>query len=244
MCTGCAKPIHIRCVPKQDREGRSFLCTRCKPAAVQTAPPDVSASLASLSMNSPNRLSGANHRAKICVDGPSSARNQSESCCDEILLNETEEVSFDDRMTFLGFKRSPTQPNTIGDGACGVRALCDQLSSSCTDPMFGPEDHEFARRYTAMKARQMVRGHVIDQAVFEPNVNEWCTRMSKNHEFIDNIFLLLFARLLDRDIVVIPVNKKSAAGNDFAGNGDFRWIHYFFSTLHRKQTFIMFVTLF
>jgi hypothetical protein len=85
--------------------------------------------------------------------------------------------------------------------------------------MFVPEDHEFTRRYTAMQARQMVRGHVIDQAVFEPNVNEWCTRMSKNHEFIDNIFRLLFACLLERDIVVIPVHKEFAAGN-----GDFRWI--------------------
>ena len=54
--------------------------------------------------------------------------------------------------------------------------------------------------------------------------SSWCMRMSRNSEFIDNIFLLIFAQVQERDIVVIPVHKESAAGNDFAGNGDFRWI--------------------
>lgn len=36
-------------------------------------------------------------------------------------------------MEFLGFGRSPSQQNTIGDGNCGPRALCDQLNLDFPD---------------------------------------------------------------------------------------------------------------
>ena len=127
-------------------------------------------------------------------------------------------------MSSLGFKRSPSQPNTIGDGACGVRALCDQLNLSCSDPMFGPEDHLFARRYTTLQAMPMVKRRVLECSFFEPNVKEWTMRMSNNSEFIDPIFLLIFGRVKERDIISIPVHRESATGDEFAGNGDFRWI--------------------
>ena len=50
----------------------------------------------------------------------------------------------------------------------------------------------------------MVRGKVLDEAFFEPNVHEWSLRMSQNSEFIDHIFLQVFCLVLERDIVVIP----------------------------------------
>ena len=165
-----------------------------------------------------------NTLAKVCNSGPSSARNVIDtSDQSEILLHEPED-SFDERMTALGFKRSPSQPNTIGDGACGVRALCDQLHLSCSEPMFGPEEHVLARRFTATQAKAMVKRQEMDNCFFEPNVTVWCTRMSKNNEFIDNLFLYVFAQVQERDIVVIPVHRESAAGSVSAGNGDFRWI--------------------
>ena len=174
-------------------------------------------------------LGAAFVNAKVCTSGPSSARGNPDDISElgvedtAILLNEPE-GDFDARMESLGFKRSPSQPNTIGDGACGVRALCDQLSLCSNDPMFGPEEHVLARRYTATQAKSMVKRQELDSCFFEPNVSDWCMRMSRNSEFIDNIFLLIFAQVQERDIVVIPVHKESAAGNDFAGNGDFRWI--------------------
>ena len=168
--------------------------------------------------------------AKVCRSGPSSARRDQSEISEtvdtlagepETILDEADD-NFDTRMKSLGFKRSPSQPNTVGDGACGIRALCDQLSLCCDDPMFGPEEHVLARCSTAIQAKYMVKRQELDTGFFEPNVADWCTRMSKNNEFIDNIFLLIFSQVQERDIVVIPVHKGSAAGSD--GNGDFRWI--------------------
>ena len=88
--------------------------------------------------------------------------------------------------------------------------------------MFGPEEHLLARCSTAIQAKYMVKRQELDTGFFEPNVADWCTRMSKINEFIDNIFLLIFSQVQERDIVVIPVHKGSAAGSD--GSGDFRWI--------------------
>ena len=93
--------------------------------------------------------------------------------------------------------------------------MCDQLSQVSSEPMFGPDDHEFARSYTAMQAVQLARMNVLDERVFEPNVKSWSMRMSQNSEYVDNIFLLVFALVQERDIVVIPVHRDTAAGSLF-----------------------------
>ena len=56
-------------------------------------------------------------------------------------------VQFDQRISSLGFTRSPSQPDTLGDGNCGIYALLDQLNlpSSEPDPFFGRDDSLFAR---------------------------------------------------------------------------------------------------
>jgi hypothetical protein len=252
-CTGCGKLTHTRCVKKVNRSLSSFVCLKCKPDPDQSHPStseptpscptaalesstsvtSLSASVAAISTSvtsSAASIGRVNALAKVCSSGPSSARNASQTLEEsEILLLEPEET-FDARMQFLGFKRSPSQPNTIGDGACGVRALCDQLHLSCSDPMFGPDEHVLARRCTATTAKTMVKKKELDNCFFEPNVSEWCTRMSKNSEFIDNIFLYVFAQTQERDIVVIPVHRESAAGSESPGNGDFRWIKGIFLT--------------
>ena len=50
-------------------------------------------------------------------------------------------------MSQLGFKRSPSQQDTVGDGNCGIYALLDQLNLPYqdVDPMFGIGDAEFVR---------------------------------------------------------------------------------------------------
>ena len=90
--------------------------------------------------------------------------------------------------------------------------------------MFGPEEHVLAKRFTATQAKAMVKRNKIDNCFCDPNVTSWCTRMYKNNEFIDNLFLFVFAQVQERDIVLIPVHRESAAGSISAGNGDFRWI--------------------
>ena len=51
------------------------------------------------------------------------------------------------RMSFLGFKRSPSQPDTQGDGNCGIYALLDQLNlpSNGPLPIFERDEAVFAR---------------------------------------------------------------------------------------------------
>ena len=245
LCSACGKPSHTRCIPKQKRGERTFVCVKCKPADPPISAPRVSSGLTPCppqpspapspspspsmppSYRSPSV--GSQFPLKFTTAGPGAAarreRERQRLNCEESLLIEPSDTfsSFDNRMNSLGFKRSPSQPNTIGDGACGVRALCDQLNIS-SEAMFGPDDHELARKYTASQARLLVKSKVLEEEFFEPDVNQWCTRMSRNSEFIDNIFLLVFAYVQDRDIVVIPVHRETAPGTYFAGNGDFRWI--------------------
>ena len=88
-------------------------------------------------------------------------RSEQSRCCDEALLIEDEvtgprsrlptfqgsEEKFDKRMSSLGFERSPSQPNTLGDGNCGLYALLDQLNlpSSGPLPMFERDEVLFVR---------------------------------------------------------------------------------------------------
>ena len=221
LCSACEKPIHIRCVQKADRKSRNFLCPKCRPAPANVASPPPTQSCVAAPPPPPPALTARptspippvrpeNSPLKYCNAGPSATARRL--------------LTFDSRMESLGFTRSPSQPNTIGDGACGVRALCDQLNQDGSESMFGPDDHEFLRRYTVMQAPQLVRQKVLDEEFFEPNVKKWCLTMSKNHEFIDNMFLLVFAQVLERDVIVIPVHRETNAGSLFSGNGDFRWI--------------------
>ena len=41
-------------------------------------------------------------------------------------------TSHDERLSFLGFKRSSTQPVTPGDGSCGIWAILDSISKMQT----------------------------------------------------------------------------------------------------------------
>ena len=113
-CRICKLLVHERCLSLSS----SLICRSCQPE-VQSSPLPPSATppgpSPSLSRSSPPRQSG---------------------CCDEFLLTEGEgslpsyhrsEEEFNMRMSFLGFKRSPSQPDTQGDGNCGIYALLDQL---------------------------------------------------------------------------------------------------------------------
>ena len=98
-------------------------------------------------------------RSTTATTVPSASVNQTATCCDESLLSEGEvrfsclpsyqgsERKFDERMNFLGFERSPSQPFTLGDGNCGVYSLLDQLNLPTSDPlsMFERDDALFAR---------------------------------------------------------------------------------------------------
>lgn len=59
-------------------------------------------------------------------------------------------------------------------------------------------------------------------------VDAWCSKMMKNGEFVDNIFIQIFAEMIQSDVIIIPVHGESAAnglctvvkggGNDTPGS--------------------------
>ena len=126
-------------------------------------------------------------------------------------------------MQFLGFGRSPSQQNTIGDGNCGPRALCDQLNldTNDPDPDFGQDDYSFARRATVSFIKKEVAAKRLDSAFFEPSPAAYLATMAKNGIFVDNLFLQYFAKLVEKDIIIIPVHPKTTKPGDFP---DFTWV--------------------
>ena len=140
-CSSCSKLIHKRC---RDTMEEKFVCMKCRPASGEV----------------PSHPEEPNH---ACPDeatshqAPDPANN---SCCEELLLAEDDVIGspclpsyqdyaekFDARMMTLGFERSPSQRNTVGDGNCGIYSLLDQLNLPYqdSDPIFGVDDSVYAR---------------------------------------------------------------------------------------------------
>ena len=143
-CSVCKVLIHKRCL----KVSSSTLCDSCQ----QVSTP-----------SSPAPYPSPAHPSTVPGPPPPSIppRSEQSKCCDEALLIEDEvtgprsclpsfqgsEEKFDKRMSSLGFERSPSQPNTLGDGNCGLYALLDQLNlpSSGPLPMFERDEVLFAR---------------------------------------------------------------------------------------------------
>ena len=231
VCSGCSIPVHKRCVPKKELMV-PFECLKCSSATMKVVPsgnehaheslPSKIADTTTPSISISESVTvQPNIHAKVCFSGPGAMKVAAKAKALARLDDRNTAHEFEQRMNSLGFKSSPTQSNTIADGNCGVRALCDQLNIFSDDPMFGQGEHDLARRYTVNQAKQLVKQGIIDPAHFEPDVPKWCSKMAKNGEYVDNIFLLVFAIIQERDIVIIPVHPGSAAGSEFEGNGDF-----------------------
>lgn len=140
-CSNCKLLVHKRCM----KDSSSTLCEACEPDVVNesVAPP-----------SSPRPAS-----VPSSFDASVPAAASTSNCCDELLLSEGEvrfsclpsyqasERKFDERMAFLGFERSPSQPRTLGDGNCGVYGLLDQLNLPTSDPLprFERDEALFAR---------------------------------------------------------------------------------------------------
>ena len=136
-CFGCEVLVHTRCV-KED----SF-CSKCRKEDIPASGGPVTAAAAP--------VHGPSKPSHVPADAVPVERAVQDSCCDELLLIEDDNPSFesskdifDVRMAGLGFVRSPTQPDTLGDGNCGIYALLDQLSSD-PSPMFEVGDEVLAR---------------------------------------------------------------------------------------------------
>ena len=59
----------------------------------------------------------------------------------------------------------------------------------------------------------------ISSDFFYPNPAEYLATMSRNYEFVDHLFLMFFATITNRDIIILPVHPESALVNS-----EFTWI--------------------
>ena len=64
-----------------------------------------------------------------------------------------------------------------------------------------------------------LRNGFISGEFFTPSPEEYLVNMSKNHTFVDNLFLMFFASIVDRDIIILPMHPESALVNS-----EFTWI--------------------
>ena len=133
---------------------------------------------------------------------------------------------FDRRMKSLGFSRSPSQQNTIGDGNCGPRALCDQLNlkTNDADPDFGSDDYTFARRSTIRFIKQQVASKQLDSEFLLPSPAAYMKEMATEGTYVDNLFLQSFAQMVQKDILIIPVHPRNVCTGSLGSFRDFTWI--------------------
>ena len=78
---------------------------------------------------------------------------------------------FDSRMQLLVFTKSPSQINTLGNGNCAPRALCNQLNLATNDPELdlSQEDHMYARHCTVSFIKKKVSAKSLDAEYLVPS---------------------------------------------------------------------------
>ena len=138
--------------------------TSDQPTPPVSSPPPTNTLSATASSSAPATARPTSPAASLLLQAATNASSttannpQTDYCCDELLLDEGEayvtcptyqdgRVQFDARIRQLGFDRSPSQPDTVGDGNCGIYALLDQLNLPHQGPnqLFEVDDFQFAR---------------------------------------------------------------------------------------------------
>ena len=132
---------------------------------------------------------------------------------------------FGSHMQLLVFTRSPSQINTLGNGNCAPRALCDQLNLATNDPEldFSQEDHMYARHCTVSFIKKKVSAKSLDAEYLVPSPAIYLASMSKHGVFVDALFIQYFAKMLEKDVIIVPVHPSTGSG--FIGDfKDFTWV--------------------
>ena len=153
-CAACKALVHKRCL----KVSSTTICDSCNPS-LPPASPSNPLPLSSPS-NPPPPLASTSHHVYPSPPLQASILSQAgqSNRCDEaqqedelpgscLATYQGSEKKFDERMATLGFKRSPSQPDTRGDGNCGLYALLDQLNLPVNGPlpMFERGEALFAR---------------------------------------------------------------------------------------------------
>ena len=119
------------------------------------------------------------------------------------------------RLLDSGFKVSPTQEQTPGDGNCAIHGLLDQMR-------YDPKLKNLAH----VKSPHDIRSMVVQQlALLEAtgkitwpghmSMEDWTNYMMNNGAYCDEVYLLLAAEVFNREIVLVPVFQEE--GHDENG---------------------------
>ena len=112
-----------------------------------------------------------------------------------------------ERLRKTGFKLSSSQPNTPADGNCLFHSLLDQVRILNIQSDF--KSHLDVRTACVCNFLPMLE---IDLIIWidDEDMNDWIDRMSKPGVFGDEYCMQIFANLVQRDIIYIPVHQSSA----------------------------------
>ena len=64
------------------------------------------------------------------------------------------------------------------------------------------------------------KGH-LEAEFFTPDPQTYLARMGRDYTYVDNLFLKVFAVVVKRDIVILPVHPESALVNK-----EFTWVFH------------------
>ena len=134
------------------------------------------------------------------------------------------------RLAEIGGCRHPQQLQTPADCSCGVWAVAVQMSSCPFPEAVGAgvvvdRDYvDYVRCIVAMTLPRMVEVGELDWSGWEaPEDGEdvgvtpdgWVTKMCRNGEYVDEVWLQLAAKYLDRDLLLLPCFEKSSWDGTF-----------------------------
>ena len=110
------------------------------------------------------------------------------------------------RLLKIGFELSSTQPCTPMDGNCLFHSLCDQIER-LSPGHFNYKSHNDVRSEIVLNVLDMIESERIFWTKDE-NTTDWIDRMCKLGTFGDKICMQIFANLVGRDILYIPMSQS------------------------------------
>jgi len=168
----------------------------------------------------------------LLVEGPPEDTNSSnttamnsnhEILCDKNVSYEKANTKLEERLSNLGFIRSPTAVEVVTDGDNCLKALIDQMSQPGQDfNVWDKSDFCFLRWYVAKQLEIQISAGAADKYVkfSTDSPQQFVSRIQKDGEFTDNDYLYSVAKLFNKDIIVIESSNPTEEVTYIKGGPD------------------------
>ncbi len=119
------------------------------------------------------------------------------------------------RLCESGFKLSPTQEVTPGDGNCAIHCLLDQMSHD--DKLKGLARAKSPSQIRSMVVHQLGLLEATGKIAWPGHMSmeDWSKYMIQDGTYCDQVFFLLSAEVFNREIVLVPIFAED--GHDNSG---------------------------